>query len=535
MRYLKIIGSALSIILIAAVIGSCGPKKTKNVIFILPDGLSNVDQCLARWYNGGTLLAADPYAVGLVRTFSANNLVTDSAASGSAYATGHKLSNETVAVMPAEVTIPVVEKTPPGDENRPIASIIEAARLAGLSTGIITNDDIVGASPCDFGAHAASRDDSGSLAEQMVYSNVDVIMAGAPQYLVPGKEDGNREDGEDLIKEAKNRGYEYASNKAELDGAHGSKILCVMNECAAEFDRKKDEYPSLAEMTQKAIDVLSENDEGFFLFVEESQIDWFGHDNDPIGVISETLEFNETFKVCLDFAKKDGNTTVIACADHSTGGLHILENEEDLTSLDGLQSVFGKAKRTGYGADELIGGDTSKTAKILAEYYGLTDLTKDELNRINQKIDDNPVTVFGPMLAKRGWLSFASDDHTGEDVVLYGYSPSGYLPTDFAESGIVNNIQINQYMQNILHLDLNSVSKRLFVSQKDIESKGIKVSIDKSNSKNLVIILEKNGKAIQLPVDKSVAIVDGKTVDLEGVTLYIDSKIWVSQSAIDLL
>lgn len=171
-----------------------------------------------------------------------------------------------------------------------------------------------------FLSHAYTRDNAQSIAEQMVYSGVDVLLGGGSGYLVPGKEDINRKDGEDLTKVLKSNGYEYVTDKAGLMNSKTNKIWGLFNPEAldADFDLNPQKQPSLAEMTKVAIEKLSQNENGFILMVEASQIDWYGHDNDPVGIMSETLAFDKAFKAAVDFAEKDGNTAVLSVSDHAT-------------------------------------------------------------------------------------------------------------------------------------------------------------------------------------------------------------------------
>ncbi|WP_283936049.1 alkaline phosphatase [Acinetobacter sp. VT 511] len=97
--------------------------------------------------------------------------------------------------------------------------------------------------------------------------------------------------------------------------------------------------PSLAEMTNTAIDRLSSNDKGFFLMVEGSQIDWAGHDNDIVGAMSEMDDFAAAFQAAIDFAKKDGETLVVATADHSTGGLTLGKDGEYNFFVDPIKAA----------------------------------------------------------------------------------------------------------------------------------------------------------------------------------------------------
>ena len=144
------------------------------------------------------------------------------------------------------------------------------------------------------------------IAEQMVYQNLDVVFGGGKKYLLPESEDGTRVDGENLVDVLKEKGYDFIETRDELIAQKKSKVwgMFASNDMSYEMDRETlhPEQPSLAEMTAKAIELLSQNKKGFFLFVEGSKIDWASHANDPIGVISDMLAYDDAVRVTLEFA-----------------------------------------------------------------------------------------------------------------------------------------------------------------------------------------------------------------------------------------
>lgn len=240
-------------------------KPVKNVILFITDGMSLSDVNLARWYGGGQPLTIDKYFSGLVRTYATDSLTTDSAAGATAYATGHKVKTETVSILPDKSTMPLLDTVKKEDMNKPLPTIMDAARLAGKSTGTVFTCELTDATPATFLSHAYTRDNAGSIAEQMVYSGVDILLGGGAGYLVPGKEDINRKDGEDLTKVIKSSGYEYVTDKAGLMNTKTNKVWGMFNKEAldADLDLNPQKQPSLAEMTKIAAEKLSQNDKGF--------------------------------------------------------------------------------------------------------------------------------------------------------------------------------------------------------------------------------------------------------------------------------
>jgi alkaline phosphatase len=513
----------------------CGvPHKVRNVILIIPDGLSLADIDLSRWYQDGRPLVMDRFACGLVRTYSANSLITDSAAAGSAYATGYKVENETISIRPAIVTMPGVDRPRPEDAHRPLPTLLEAARLKGMATGLVFSGTLNDATPASFSSHVLDRYEMEAIAEQMVYSGVDVLLGGGSAYLLPGAEKTNRKDGEDLTKALKDMGYGYVTDLGGLKGSGNLPRVWGLfrpNGLDAEFDRDPETQPDLAEMTRKAIEILSRDGDGFFLMVESGEIDTFGHDNDPIGIISEVLSFDRALGVAVDFAVRDGHTAVIACPDHPTGGLSI----ENYGALDDLLSVLKKSRSTSYAVRDRIKEDGSNLKEVLEKEYGLTGLTVEELESIGKDRKKNFPLAIGRVLAARASLSFSTEDHTGEDVVLFAYHPSGYKPTDMAGSGVIQNVDVNRYVQKVLGLDLGSLDDVLHVASAEFEARGAKVALDRSDEANPVVLVTKDTDVLKLPVNKNLAILNGKKIELNGLVTVISGRIWVPRQAVDLI
>ncbi|WP_372008149.1 alkaline phosphatase [Paenibacillus chitinolyticus] len=506
-------------------------KEVKNVILFITDGMSLSDVNLTRWVQGGKPLEMDAYFKGLVRTYASDSLTTDSAAGASAYATGHKVKSETVSISPDKVTMPFIDKPSEREAAKPLPTLLEAARLKGKGTGLVFTCELTDATPAVFASHAESRDNAHSIAEQMVYSGVDLVLGGGSGYLVPGDKEINRKDGEDLTKVLKANGYEYATSRIDLLSSQTNKIWGLFNEGAldADLDLDPQKQPTLAEMTTIAANKLSSNQNGFFLMVEASQIDWFGHDNDPVGIVTETQAFDRALKAAIDFAKKDGNTAVISVSDHATGGL----NMTNYDTMKDLQPIFTKAKHTSYGLEGRI--NESNYKKMLEEEYGLSDLTKEEEEAVKKGLKDNLSPVIGGILGERAGVSFSTGDHTSEEVGLFAYHPNDFLPTDYAGSGVVENTDVGKYLQLILGLDLPALENKLFLPASDLEAKGAKVTVDKSDKENPVVVVTKGTKTIKLPVDKNIALTDGKTIKLSTPTLLIKNKVWVSSDAAALI
>jgi alkaline phosphatase len=250
---------------------------------------------------------------GWARTGSADNPVTDSAAAAAAIATGVKTNNGVIG-MDAYLNI--------------VFTILEEARSRGKMVGLVTTTQVTHATPAAFAAHIRSRRLMTDIADQMLTAEVDVILGGGEDEFLPDTEIGcfpeigERNDGRNLIDEAMAMGYTVVCESVEfssIDPRSTSRLLGLF----ADEGLPRPFSPSLAEMTQKAIDILSKSDKGFFLMVEGGQIDWASHANDADNAISDTIDLDEAVEVAKDYLLSDQDTLVIVTADHETGGMSV--------------------------------------------------------------------------------------------------------------------------------------------------------------------------------------------------------------------
>lgn len=501
----------------------------KNVIILIPDGMANDATALARWYKGSSL-AMDEMASGLVRTHSADAAIADSAPAGTAFATGHKSHTGYVGVLPDKATMPGQQPIKAGDEKKPVASILEASKLAGKATGIIATSEIMHATPADFSAHYPDRKNYDALSMQQVYNGMDVVLGGGAKYL---SQEG-RKDGANLLGSIKALGYDYVTTPAALKASNSNKLWGAFAPAgmAYEMDRDPAKEPSLAEMTAKAIEVLSKDEDGFFLMVEGSKIDWAAHANDPIGVISDVLAFDEAVKVALDFAKKDGQTAIVAVTDHGNGGLTIgntsTTGSYDKEPLSTFIGPLKKAKLTGEGLEGKFNAQRTNIKEVMADYFGITDLTTEEIQAIKKAEPGSMNYTVGPMISKRSGIGWTTGGHTGGDVVLYTYAPNGDRPT-----GVIDNTDVAKYMARVLGLDLGAVTEKLFVKAKPaFAAKGAAYTLDVKNAK---VVVTKGANKLELPFHQSFALLNGKKTQLEGVIVYNGVEAFVPQQAVDLI
>ncbi|KWW50209.1 alkaline phosphatase, partial [Bacillus cereus] len=480
-------------------------RKPKNVIIMVMDGTSSTATTLARLYKGKPL-ALDEIVTGGVRTYSAESAITDSAPAATALATGNKSNSGYVGVLPSIVSSSGLKPMKEEDKLRPVANVLEGAKRTGRATGIVATAEIQHATPAGFSAHHVNRNNFEVLAEQQVYQNIDVVLGGGKAALLPETDSGIRKDGEDLVKVIKNKGYDFVETKEALLGSKSNKIWGSFSLNALAFDMDREatnpEQPTLSQMTEKAIQTLSKDKDGFFLFVEGSKPDWAAHVNDPIGMISDVLAFDNAVAEALKFAKKDGNTMLIAVADHGNSGISIgnmnTTKGYNTTPVSAYIYPLKKAKMTLEGTINNLKADISNVEEV-AKLYGLDNLTYDEKERLKtakKKIGVGP--IFTTLLSKRANIGFTTGGHTGEDVFLYSYGPQ-------KPYGLIQNTDVAKTMAKAMGFNLEKVTNKLFVeSESAFKQNDAAVTIDKTDVANPVLIVKRNNVTAQLFVNKNI-------------------------------
>ncbi|WP_342714805.1 alkaline phosphatase [Bacillus paramycoides] len=503
----------------------------KNVIIMVMDGTSSSATTLARLYKGKPL-ALEEMVTGGVRTYSAESAITDSAPAATALATGNKSNSGYVGVLPSIVSSPGLKPIKDEDKLRPVANILEGAKRTGRATGIVATAEIQHATPAGFSAHHVNRKHFDVIAEQQVYQNIDVVLGGGKAALLPQK----RKDSEDLVKVIQEKGYDFVETKDALLNAKSNKIWGSFSSNALAFDMDREatnpKQPTLSQMTEKAIQVLSKDKDGFFLFVEGSKPDWAAHVNDPIGMISDVLAFDNAVAEALEFAKKDGNTMLIAVADHGNSGISIgnmnTTKGYNTTPVSAYIDPLKKAKMTLEGATNKLKSDLSNIEDI-AKLYGLDNLTYDEKERVKAAKKKSDVgLILTTLLANRANIGFTTGGHTGEDVFLYSYGPQ-------KPYGLIQNTDIAKTMAKAMGFNLKEVTNKLFVeSESAFKQNGATVTIDNTNAANPVLIVKRNNVTAQLFVNKNIMLINNKEYELESVVVESNGKVYVPEEAIHL-
>lgn len=278
----------------------------KNVILLIGDGLGFEHVNAAAAYAGERMFFESfPYQ-GEVTTHSADDAITDSAAGGTAIATGHKVNNG------------VVSMALPGDGSD-LPTLLEVAKSEGKQVGMVTTSNLLDATPAAFAAHTSFRDNFAEiLFDMFLESQPHVLMGGGSSIF------GNPA----LAPLLGVGGYTLVADRDEMYALDTDAETMVLGHFAP--DHLPYEYdgmgnaPHLSEMTEVALDLLDNNPNGFFVMIEGAKIDKASHDNDLERTIFEVLEFDNAVRKAFEWADGRDDTLIIVTADHETGGLLML-------------------------------------------------------------------------------------------------------------------------------------------------------------------------------------------------------------------
>ncbi len=298
----------------------------RNIILFIGDGMGLSQISALHYRNKMTSSFAKFPVVGIQSCYSADNLVTDSAASGTAMACGKKTKNGMVGL---------------DKEGNPLKSIIDIAESKDMATGIVVSSSITDATPASFYAHKKYRGSKEQIALDLIDNDIDYIVGGGKKHFV-----NTRTDGRDLIQELTDKSYvvhDYKSAKMknyDLDRSYNYLYFTAESDPPRYSEGRK----YLKKACLNAISFLEKHsDHGYVLIVEGSQIDWAGHKEDPIYLMDEMREFDETVDSVFNYALQDSETLVIVTADHETGGLSI-----DGGNLSGkMQLEFSSNRHSG--------------------------------------------------------------------------------------------------------------------------------------------------------------------------------------------
>ncbi len=330
--------------------------EAKNIIFFLGDGMGPTTVTASRIYKygeDGSLNMDKLERTARIKTYSNDAQTTDSAPSMAAYMTGVKMNNEVISMSPETVaTAPTkdangnlgINNCAPSGNGTSVATILELAKAKGKAVGSITTTELTHATPAATFSHICNRNAQYAIAAQLtpggagynaaLGDGVDVLMGGGRNHFTPFDalvNKAGRADGRNLLTEMAAKGYTVGATKADLAAAPNTKkfigLFSSKSHLEYELDRSATPpagegavQPSLAEMTTKAMDILSQNAGGYFLMVEGGRIDHALHGTNAKRALVDTIAFDDAIKAALDKARLTdptlANTLVIVTADH---------------------------------------------------------------------------------------------------------------------------------------------------------------------------------------------------------------------------
>ncbi len=425
--------------------------RPRNVILFIADGGGiaqlTLGREMAKYLGLRDALYLDAFLSGTVMTHSAKERVTDSASSATAYAAGVKTYNSAISVDTL---------------RQPIPTVVDAAERQGMATGLVATSRITHATPASFSSHVPERWMEQDIAAQQIRKGIDVLFGGGRRFYLPEAAGGSREDGRNLLDEARELGYRVVTDYDELPSIDSTPVIALLE--ADHLPYVIDREPGkadLATLTRKAIELLSRHEKGFFLMVEGSRVDHASHENDAAAAAREVIDYDEAFKVAIDFARQDGHTVVIATADHETGGLSLGRAALPAETAEGnpsettyWRSLHGRGVydwRPGVLADvrasagriaARLQDDDADIRSVMAELARVDDLTDEEIAVITDaRTKRRLVYVVGEIIARRAVIGWTTDGHTAIDVGLYAFGPGSERLR-----GVVDNAAIGRFI-----------------------------------------------------------------------------------------
>ncbi|OGQ21372.1 MAG: hypothetical protein A3C46_08250 [Deltaproteobacteria bacterium RIFCSPHIGHO2_02_FULL_44_16] len=502
--------------LVLLFLGACHSQKepkVKNIIFVVGDGMGMQQVAQAITYRQSLLPHSPPLhmeeflktgAYSIMTTSSYDSPVTDSASAATTLACGVKTLVNVVGI---------------GPDGKECESVVDVAQKKGKAIGIVSDTRLTDATPAGFSASAVSRKQETKMAEYILReSNIEVLLNGGGAELIPQNTSfgdipecqgiapiinhkSHRSDDMDLIEEAKKKNYSFVCTSDQLekiDSQKTEKLLGIFSDTYFPYRLDVDEaptIPSLSLMTQKALDILSRDKDGFFLLVEGGLIDVAAHTNDAASQLAETLAFDKALGVVLAYAEKHRDTLVLVTADHETGGFGIVYMKDPKThvvtfpngatyetdyKLPSYNEAFGLLLKQKKSFKEMLlpmvnrlkekNGYTEQNAskdlmRAISEHTAYTLTPEQALYVVTAPQDQNPQKPFGDsprfqsgsyhnygarlnhILSLQTLNVFSVGTHTSDPVYLFMKGPERVTKN---LRGFIDNAELGQFMKGTL-------------------------------------------------------------------------------------
>ena len=455
-----------------------GAKSPKYIFYFIADGLGVEHKQVAEYFlqqktgDPEAKLTMSKFPVtGIITTHSADSLVTDSAAAGTALATGFKTNNRMISKLP---------------DGTDVKTLLELAEQKGKATGVVTTTRLTHATPAVFLAHNENRGNENEIAEDYLDSGVDYLAGGGYRHFVPkdwkwGR--SKRKDNRNIAQEFYEKGYRIFIGEHDTEKFRNYKPKVAERVFAAftyshlpyEIDRKNDnKTPSLSELTEKGIEVLMRHDRsygrGFFMMVEGGRIDHAAHANDLPGVIHDVLEFDRALAKAYEFYKKYPNDTlIVVVSDHETGGLSLGLGTNYFLKLENILDAKVSVSDT---LHKKYTGDREAMFEYLAENFALNNLNAEEkaeieraMGIVDNKIETkeyggyvNPVAIAAAhVLSKRANVFWTTYAHSAAPVPICAIGVGAH---NFA--GFKDNTEVAHAIAKVMGVKLGVVNKTAY-------------------------------------------------------------------------
>lgn len=417
-------------------------KKAKNIIFMVSDGMSSGTFNLANLYanrilgknsNWLQLYIDEKVSRGIMDMASASSIVTDSAAASSSWGGGFRVNNGSLNIKPS------------GEESLPIWQKFLAK---GKKAGCVTTVPITHATPAGFTVSMKSRNDQDEIAQEYLRIGYDVLLGGGQRYF----DAEHRKDSKDLYDAYAKKNYIVAKTKAQLKNLDPSKKLLGVFDYDGlpyEIDRKQsvnlsNTIPTLAEMTEIAINQMKDHKEGFVLQVESGKVDWAAHANDVSGLIHEQIQFDDAVGVALKFAEQHNDTLVIITTDHGNAnpgmiyGKYANEHFDSLANykytneyiLNNIKNNHSEAQIKEFIKIATNIDLSSEESSTIASFYN--GLQEGDNGLYNYKqLPFNALAQIQKKYNSVGWISM---DHSSDYVEVAMYGPGSHLHKPFMKN-----------------------------------------------------------------------------------------------------
>ncbi|CAI1740057.1 Alkaline phosphatase 4 precursor [Serratia quinivorans] len=421
--------------IILLIIASCLPvyAAAKNIILMIGDGMGTPYLSALRYYqatstSSNTTTIFDSMGVGMIRTNPVGKFkVTDSAAGGTALATGEKTENGRIGISA---------------NMQPLESVLKVAKKNGLKTGVVVTSSITDATPASFLTTNSSRKNQNEIA----YSYIQQIMDNQPAFdvLLGGGQEYFEKNSLMKTELKPNKHFHYATVFTELNIKDHRPEIGVFSEKGLPFAVDNRE-PSLSAMTSYALQKL-QNKDGFFLLVESSQIDWCGHMNDIVCAVNEMKDFAKTVELVKQFVNNHSDSLLVITADHSTGGLTIGSERGKYWNPSVIDKIHASGDKI---SKALISSNNNPKNWLKYSDLPLNKQQWAEVERYKKRNDQLKLRRYLNHLisltTNTGWTT---ESHTGEDVPVFAY---GDHATMF--HGFYDNTEIGIRLKKIIMAD----------------------------------------------------------------------------------